>query len=92
MKGYVYMMAARMTVGLVTLIVLKRSLFRKFGMELRGINVNKGSDAKSYFLWAPSRSIIEVHSVILICLVAETFAPGAENRCTTQNACKAQGA
>lgn len=61
------MIAAKMTVGIVTLIVLKRSLFRKFGMELRGINVNKGSDAKSYFLWAPSRSIIEVHSVILIC-------------------------
>ena len=49
---------------MVTLIVLKRSLFRKFGMELKGINVKKGSDVKSYFLWAESKSIIEARSVI----------------------------
>jgi hypothetical protein len=53
-----------MTIGMATLIVLKRSLFRKFGIQLKGNNKMRGSDVKSYFLWAESKSIIEARSVI----------------------------
>ena len=41
---------------------LKPLLRRKFGIEIKGANVGKGTGVKSYFLWAPTQTIAEVRS------------------------------